>query len=53
MLRAPNGSDYRVDSSADYETRAHIRACLDTYCSHDIRGDTYLGYNGCRHQRGS
>ena len=28
----------------------HVRACENAYRSYDVRTDTYLGYDGARHQ---
>jgi hypothetical protein len=30
--------------------RAHVAACEDAYRSYDVRTDTYLGYDGYRHE---
>jgi hypothetical protein len=39
-----------ADYSSGYDTRAHIRACFGAYRSYDVSSDTYLGYDGYRHQ---
>ena len=43
------GPDY-ADYSPDYDYRDHVHACFSTYRSYDVRSDTYLGFDGYRHQ---
>ena len=41
------GDDYYADS---YYGGYHVPNCRAAYRSYDIRSDTYLGYDGYRHQ---
>lgn len=38
------------DAGYGYGYDDHVQACLDTYRSYDVRSDTYLGYDGYRHE---
>ena len=37
-------------SNARADDDGHVQACLDAYHSYDPRTDTYLGYDGYRHE---
>jgi len=41
---------YRYDYSYGYGFSGHVAACRATYRSYDVRTDTYLGFDGFRHQ---
>jgi hypothetical protein len=42
--------DDRSVVSYDDDWRAHVEACYDEFRSYDARTDTYLGFDGDRHQ---
>lgn len=37
-------------SARAHDGSAHVAACENAYRSYDVRTDTYLGYDGVRHQ---